>query len=207
VACKPVNFGGRTEMEPCLGWLGCDYEDYSSVRRVLAIETNALIRALNAFNAIVGTKTNAERWSKPGLGYKNQPTPPGIVTWDGPTNAAWYLEGDATARLTEYPDSLWDYSVAGLHLSGSAPIVSMLKTAMAVRAATCDVEDALVAAGQLVPQQEAPPPEAKSIAREALDFARDLGESAGKGLALLAGGTVLAILGYNYATRKGKNRW
>lgn len=202
-ACGPVDFGGRTPATPCLGWLGCAYEDYNTVRRALLLEHNALVRSLNAFNKIVGDKTASPRWAMPGKGYKNQTTPPGIITWDGPTTAAWDLSSESEELLAEYPDGLWSYSVAGLHLSGEGPIAAMLKLAMAVHAATCDVNDALAAAGQQLPQQaEAPPPE-QTIAQQFLDFGKELGA----GLGVLAVGTIAVIFGYNYVTKKKGNRW
>jgi hypothetical protein len=206
MACDAVNFGGRTEQDPCPGNWGnvglgfCSNDDYVAVRRTLILEHNALVRAIKAFNLLVGTKTTAARWGKPGSGYQGQTIPAGIITWDGSTNAAYYTYEESLALL-DANQAEW------VIVTNEGDILAMLKMAMKCHAATCDMEDALVAAGASVPQKPEAPPEDKSIAREILDFTRDAVGSAGKGLALLAGGTVLAILGYNYATQRKANRW
>lgn len=206
MACGPVNFQGRTLDVPCLGgWLGssCTWDDYSAVRRTLLAENNALVRSLNAFNKVVGTKTNAKRWSKAGIGYKGQVTPAGIITWDTATSAAYELQEDAYELLGKYPDSyvatVFDWDLEALQ----GPVVSMMHMAMRTHSATCDVDDALVAAGVIVPQKpEAPPPE-KTLAQELLDFSL----TAAKGVATFVGLGLLGLAGYNYFTAKKGNRW
>ncbi len=198
MGCGPVDFQGRTPAAPCPGWLGCTDEDYRSVRQSLTLEHNALVRALNAFNGVIGTKTNAARWSKPGVGYQGQATPAGVITWDTTTNAAFAVYEETLAALEKYPEK--DLM---LPFQSMGPISGMLQLAMAAHAAACDVDQALTDAGAVVPQKPEVPQGEKSLAREALDFLRESASSLG----YFAAGTVIVILGYNYVTKKNRNRW
>lgn len=197
MACGPVNFGGRTVAQPCPGWLGCTSEDYAAVRQALALEHNALVRSLNAFNAVIGDKTTAARWSLPGKGYQGQVTPAGIITWDTPTNAAYAVYQESLAALEKYGESVF------LPFQSEGPISTLLQLAMSTHAATCDVDEALLDAGVVLPQKPEQPQPEKTVAREALDFIRESATSLG----VFVAATIVAIFGYNYVTRKGKNRW
>lgn len=173
--CTPVDFGGRTPAAPCLGLLGCTPEDYDSVRARLSVEHNALVRTLNAWNALINKKT----------------------TWTVGATAAWELYESSRKLLDATPESWVGVLLSPTIWSLEGPITEMLNMAMADHAAVCHLEEALAELGETLPDKPLPPPPGETLGQEFLNFAKDLAKGAG---VLVAVG-IAAVLAYGWATR------
>jgi hypothetical protein len=175
-ACPVLDLGGRTVGDPCEG-LWCTLDDFRTVRDLLALEHNALVRVLNQWNQLVAA---------------------GRVKWTPVPTAAWAVYEESWNLLQKYP---WDYASGWFDTDVyaiTAPITAMIAMAGRVHSAACDVTNELTAVGESVASQPAPPKTDKGIAEQAVDAARELTGGAIK----VVGLAVLGLLGYGWITSR-----
>jgi hypothetical protein len=174
--CTPLDFGGRTLQDPCSDWLGfCKLEDWDAVREVLLLEHNGLVRSLNQWNKLVGE---------------------GKASWSPLPTHAWQVYEASGATLEKYTHWIGDV------FSPSAAVLAMMQQAMAVHAATCDLDGELEAIGQPIPAKPQKPVEPKSITQEVTDFIKEGAKSVGMLFAL----GLLGWAGYNWLSSGGGSR-
>lgn len=176
-ACAPLDLQNRTPSSPCVGWW-CTLEDFRSVRALLVLEHNALVRGLNAFNRLVAAGT--------------------VKKWTPLPTAAWEVYEESWRLLQAYPadyaSGWFDTDIYMLE----TPIVAMIQMATRVHSALCDVNNELEAAGQDIPSQPTQPEEEKGTVEEAIDFAK----ATGRGVVKIVALGVFGVLGYAFLTRK-----
>lgn len=166
--CPPLELGGRTVENPCLGAWGlyCTPWDYWACRDILRSERAALIDRLNRFNKLVGEKK---------------------ATWTAATSAAHALcNGPSWDLLEQYGASNWNFFRDGQR--AEEPARAFLDMATKVHGALCDVEAALGALGEVLPQRPPPIKPTDSYTDKLADAALGLAKTAGiVGAVVLAG--------------------
>lgn len=170
-ACPPLDLGGRTVDNPCLGAFGlyCTPWDYWSCRRILQNERLALIDRLNRYNNLVAA---------------------GRAKWTAATSAAHALcNGASYDLLAEYGESNWNIFRDGQRAEEPARL--FLDMATKVHGATCDVEAALGALGEVLPQRPPPIQAPQSFPDKLADAMLGLAKSAGIVGAVIFGGILL----------------
>lgn len=170
--CKPLELGGRTVENPCLGAYGwvCTPWDYWATRKILQTERNVLVDRLTALNQL--TKAGKASWSDPLLAASSQ--------------AYELANGASYDLLMEYSDSNWN--IFRGDQAAEEPARMFIQMAQRVHAATCDVEAALATLGQTVPQAPAPPPAPQKIEDRVLEFTLQATKTAALGIAVVLGG-------------------
>ena len=189
--CEPLNLDGRTPENPCKVWLlpgwpddwRCNWNDFTTVRELLNLEHNALVRNLNRWNKLVKE---------------------GKVKWTPIPTTSWALYEESYALLEKYPDSLAKFMVSpGMNLVTA--VTSFISMAMKVHSAVCDMDKELEAIGEPLPQKPTKPepgPEKKGLIVEAIDFAREVGQ----GILTLAVVGVVGFLGYTVINQRLESR-
>jgi hypothetical protein len=175
VGCPPLDMAGRTVNSPCVSWLGCNLEDFQITRGLFAIEHNALVGLLNAWNAAVAA---------------------GKATWTTVPIASWEKYETSWKLLSKYPA---DYGSGWLDTDGyfiKSPIIEFIQMAMLVHQASCDMRVALAGIGEQVPGVPDPIPEPKGVVEKVFEGGKDVVAGAASGVvnvALGLGGAALLI--------------
>lgn len=189
--CDQLNLDGRTPENPCKvnllpGWPDdwkCSWTDYTTVRELLVLEHNAIVRDLNRWNKLVAE---------------------GKAKWTPIPSLAWDVYEESRALIDKYPDSLANF-IFSPGMNVPTAVVSFIQMAMKVHSAVCDLDKEFEAIGEPLPTKPTKPtpsPEGKGIVAEAIDFAREVG----RGLVTLAVVGVVGILGYTLISRRQEAR-